>query len=217
MGESEDTAEPITRKGILLRLSTYLGLLSLLLIIGLSVLTFQPRDLSDIDGYREGAEPLPTSGPDLASVLRNAEKAGHSVIITEKELNEYLLRTLSFKQTGAFEGWFRARGVWVRLGEGEAEVILEREMLEGERHTISMILRPEQTETDSGLNTSVHRRRGWWGRVKVWGGMLRFTQSSFSSLADQYEEELELIEKLFRSQMRITIEDKKVTLIPADA
>lgn len=217
MGEKEQAAEPVTRKGILLKLTFYLGLLFLVLFVGLSVLTFQPQDLTDIDGYREGTEPIPTGGSDFVSVLKEAERNGRKVVITEAEINEYLRRTISFKQTGTFEGYFQARGVWVRLREGEAEVILEREMPEGQRHTISMILKPEQTETDSGLNTAVHRTTGWWGRVKVWGGMLRLTQSSFQSLADEYEEELELVQKLFRRQMRITIEDKKVTLVPADA
>ena len=131
----------------------------------LGYLSFDPQPLDDIEGYRGKPGPPPLTGRNLATVLENAAKNNHGVRITEKEINEYLLRTLKFEQGGVFKGRVTARGVWVRLEKDVAEIIIEREIM-GKSHTISMFLRPEQEkQDDDSMLTKVHRSRGRWGQI----------------------------------------------------
>ncbi len=123
-GSTISEAPPSKKKSGFLKNLFFLSILALVVLAGLAYISFDPQDLTDIEGYRETPGPTPPGGRNLATVLENAVKNGHGVRVTEKEINDYILRTLKFRQEGVFKGRIEARGVWVRLNDGEAEVIL---------------------------------------------------------------------------------------------
>jgi hypothetical protein len=176
--------------------------------------TFEPQDLSDIDGYGDNLKPrLAFGGRDLGQVLETAERNGQAVTITEGEINAYLSRTLRARQEGLFKDFVELKGVWVRLDEGQAEVILEREINGQWRHTVSMVLPPEQEMGENGaMKTSVSRSTGRFGRVRVVRGFLLLTKDSFESLASAYSEELGLLKRMFHNKVEITITDDELSL-----
>jgi hypothetical protein len=206
---------PPPKKANLLKNVFFLSVLALVVLGLLVYISFDPQDLSDIEGYRETPGPPPLTTRNLATVLENAAKDEHGVRITEKEINDYLLRTLKFEQEGIFKGRVAARGVWVRLEKDVAEVIIEREVM-GKSHTISMYLRPEQQEQEDGaMLTKVHRSTGRWGRTRIFRGFMLLTKSSFVSLAEAYQKELELLQAMFRSKVRVTIEEGAIEFSPS--
>lgn len=205
------------KKGGLLKNIFFLSLLALVVLGGLGVLSFSPHDLSDIDGYYEEPGILPPPGRDLAQVLRDAAKSDERVIITEREINHYLQRTVKFEQEGLLQGQVRAKGVWVRLDEGVAEIVLERELafLDDRRHTISMFLKPSQRMNDDGsMSTKVHRSTGRYGKIKVIRGFMLLTKSSFESLGAVYSEELKLLKSMFEAKVAIKITTDYIQLDP---
>ncbi|MFM1561779.1 MAG: hypothetical protein ACKJSK_20940 [Roseibacillus sp.] len=215
-GQAKSEAPPPDRKSGCLKNVFLLSLLALAVLGLLGYLSFDPQPLDDIEGYREKPGPPPLTGRNLATVLENAAKNNHGVRITEKEINEYLLRTLKFEQGGVFKGRVTARGVWVRLEKDVAEIIIEREIM-GKSHTISMFLRPEQEkQDDDSMLTKVHRSRGRWGRTRIFRGFMLLTNSSFKSLAAEYSEELELLQTMFKNKVRITITEGAIELSPPE-
>ncbi len=215
---SKSEAPPPKKKSGCLKNVFFLSLLALVALGLLAYLSFDPQDLSDIQGYRDKPGLAPPAGRNLATVLENAAKNGHGVRITEKEINEYLLRTLKFEQGGVFKGRMAAKGVWVRLEEGVAEVIIEREVMGERRHTISMFLRPEQKEGDDGsMLTKVHRSTGRWGRTRIFRGFMLLTKSSFENLAATYSDEFEILQTMFKKKVRITITADHIELSPPES
>ena len=209
---------PPTRKGVFFKNLFYVSLLGLLLIFGLAYLSFQPQDLSDIEGYVSDSSVPPPGGPDLGSVLENASKNKAPVRITEEDINNYLRRTLKVEQGGMFNRMVTARGAWVRLEEGVVEVIIEREIL-GKRHTVSMLLGLKQTKGEKGIiNTAVSRDRGKWGRSRVLRGFLLLTNSSFEALQKAYAEETKLIWDMLgaATPFRIKVSDGMLELSPTE-
>ena len=212
-------APPPTKKGTFFKNLFFVALLGLVVIGGLAYLSFDPQDLSDIEGYQEDRNdsPLPLlGGRNLGTVLENAAKNKHGVRITEEEINNYIRRTLKFEQEGWFKSFVTARGAWIKLEEGVIEVIIEREVW-GKRHTISMLLRPEQSKQDDGrINTSVSRRRGKWGRTRVLNGFMLLTNSSFTALREAYAEETGQVWDMFRGRFQIKVSDGVMELSPPE-
>ena len=115
---------------VLLILMAGVGLLGFL-----TYRTFEPQDLSDIDGYRAERSLIPPPGRHVGNVLVEAQKGGLPVRITEREINHYLIRTLKMRQGGLLADYVELQGVWVRLEDGVAEVIIEREIDGQLKHT----------------------------------------------------------------------------------
>lgn len=212
---TNDAPEP-DRKGSLVKVVFVIALVALAGLGLLTYISFEPQELTDIEGYQAVPSKLPVRGRDLGAELERASRDGTALRITEEELNAYLRRTVKFEQGGAFKGWVSPRGVWVRLSEGEAEVIIERELGGERRHTISMFLRPEQEVEPDGLATTVHRGSGRWGRVRVARGFMYLTKSSFASLAGVYAEELKILKNMFTNKVRIEITDDYIDLSAPD-
>jgi hypothetical protein len=207
---------PPTRKALFFKNLFFLSLLGLVGIGLLASLSFDPQDLSDIDGYAEDSSALIPGGPDLANLLENAARNKNGVRITEEQINSYLRRTLIFEQEGWFKSFVSARGVWVRLQEDIVEVIIEREVW-GKRHTISMLLQPEQTKQQDGrINTTVSRGKGKWGRTRVLNGFMLLTNSSFVSLRGAYSTETQQIWDMFRGRFQIKVSDGVLELSPPE-
>ena len=215
----ELSVPPPTRKSIILKNLLYVLLVGLIIVGTLGYLSFDPQDLSEVEGYEPDSSRLPVGGRDLGAVLKDAEKNKREVRITEEELNKYLRRTLKFEQGGWFKSFVTARGAWIKLEEAGIEVIIEREIASwGRRHTVSMLLEIEQTvREDGGIDTTgLKRKWGKWGRSKVINGFVVLTQPSFRALKEAYAEEIKRFWRMLRS-FRIKISDGEIKLSPPEA
>ncbi len=202
------------------------GLLAFALIAGLAVAVYfisQPQDLTDIGGYAPAAK-APASPPrDMEAVLRKSIEGDYSVTLSETELNDWLGRELKLRQGGELAPWVTLKRVWVRLRDGVAEIIIEREVA-GHPLTVSMFIQVEQTEK-AGVHTteiqlhggSFHRdvpkptRGGRFGRLTVPQGFLILVIQDFKNVAQAFGTEIDLG---FKRMARIRIGDKRIMLDP---
>lgn len=213
----EEAPLPEKKKGVIMRNLLLLALLALAVLGGLTYLTFDPQSLTDIDGYRESKPLLPPQGRDLEKVLESAQKGGHAVTLSEEEINNYILRTLKLEQGGWFMGHVELKGVWVRLEDGVAEVIIERELMGQRRHTLAMRLSVEQTMDENGkVKTMVNFVGGRFGRTRVPRGYLHLVIGSFQSLGRAYGGEIDTLKTMFKGMTRVTIEDGELILTPPE-
>jgi len=159
----------------------------------------------------------------MKAVLTKAIEGDYSVQLSETELNHWLARELELKQGGELAEWVTLKRVCVRLREGVAEVIIERDVA-GYPLTTSMFLQVEQTETAKGLSTQIHlhgggfheivpvpTRGGRFGQLTVPQGFLIMVMPDFRKIAGLFETEIDLG---FQSMSRIRIEDKRLMLDP---
>lgn len=219
-----DDNEPKKKKGGCL--GKLMGLLILGVLVGLAAALYYialPQDLSDIGGYAPIAT-TPASPPrDMRAVLEKSLEGDYSVTLSETELNHWLARELELKQGGEFAKWVKLKRVWVRLREGVAEVIIERDVA-GYPLTTSMFLQIEQTETAQGISTQIYlhgggfhemapmpTRGGRFGQLTVPQGFLIMVMPDFQKLAEIFETEIDLG---FQRMTRIRIEDKRLMLDP---
>ncbi len=178
-------------------------LLGLLMVVGLAgvgaamFFIFQPQDLSDLDGRGPGAVGKPSR--DLPQVMKNALDGGYPLTVTEEDVNLYLRDTLKAEQGGMLADQVKIRDVAVRLEDGRAEVIIERDVA-GQSLTLSMYLRVDQRELPDGrVTTQIFRNGGLYheslprpavggrfGKLPVPEGFLHLVLPSFESLAAVY-------------------------------
>jgi len=186
-------------------LSLALVRLLVLAAAGLGVAAYfiaQPQDLSDIHGY--AADSRPQSPRNLKQQLQNSLDRGYPVTFTEGEVNRWLLSTLQTKQGGLLTDRVALVGVWLRLEDGRAEVVLERKLL-GRAFTVSMYLQVEQFESEQGSTTEVQfhggefhpylpfpKCGGRFGRLPVPQGFLHLVMPAFKTLAALFPEEIRL-------------------------
>jgi len=215
--KNEEADKPEKKKSVIMRNLMWLALLALAVLGGLTFLTFDPQSLTDIEGYREEARLTAPAGRDVGKVLDAALKGGHTATITEKEINNYILRTLKLEQDGAFKDYVELKGVWVRLEDGVAEVIIERELMGKRRHTLAMRLSIVQTVgADGQVGTEIKPVAGRFGRTRVPQGYLHLVLESFESLGRGYGGELDILKKMFRGMTRVTIGDGELVLTPPE-
>lgn len=220
----DDDDEPQKKKGGCL--GKLAGLLVFGVIVGLGVAIYfitLPQDLTDIGGSSPSAT-TPASPPrDMKAVLTKAIEGNYSVRLSETELNHWLARELELKQGGKLAEWVTLKRVYVRLREGVAEVIIERDVA-GYPLTTSMFLQVEQTETAKGIATEIHlhgggfhemvpvpTRGGRFGQLTVPQGFLIMVMPDFRKIAGLFETEIELG---FERMSRIRIEEKGLMLDP---
>lgn len=183
----------------------------------------QPQDLGDIGGYAEAADTAPPR--DLAVVLRNSLDRGYAVTLTEREINQWLERTLVVKQGGPLGSKVSLDRVLVRLLDGHAEVVMVRRVM-GHPFTVSMFLTIEQTQDANGVHTQVHLhggpyadavrrppRGGRFGRLVVPQGFLLLVRPAFAKLVPLFAEETRLA---FQEMARIRIEENRLVLDPRE-
>jgi len=180
-----------------------------------------PQDLSDIHGYSPDSRALLRR--DIRIMLQNSHDRSYPVTITEGEINQWLLGVLKAKQGGLLADKVSLDGVWARLEDGRAELVLERKVM-GKPFTVSMYLQIEQTENESGAKTEINfhggpfhkylpfpRCGGRFGQLPVPQGFLLLVMPSFKNLAAVFPEELRLG---FEEMTRIKIEKGRLTLDP---
>ena len=207
-------------------LGKLVGLLVFAMLVGVGAALYyiaMPQDLSDIGGSSPSLT-KPASPPrDMRAVLTKSIEGDYSVQISETELNQWLARELKLKQGGELAQWVTLKRVCVRLREGVAEVIIEREIA-GHPLTTSMFLQVEQTETAKGISTQIHlhgggfhemapipARGGRFGQLTVPQGFLITVMPDFKKIASLFDTEIDLG---FQRMARIKIEDKRLMLDP---
>lgn len=218
MGESPKKKEPgkgcMGRIGLLFLIALFAG------VIAAGYFVFWAQDLKEISGYRAGEE---EPARDLAVVMKKSLEHGHSLALTESEINRWLSRTLSAKQGGLAAQWVSLDGVWVRLMNGYAEIILERTLF-GQSFTVSLFVSVETTEQGGRIHKQVHLhsgpyhesvprpvRGGRFGRLIVPQGFLLFVMPSFRALAAEFENEIKLgIEEM----SSVKFEERRLILHP---
>lgn len=181
-------------------------------------LLFQPQSLDGIGGTTSAS-----GGRDVSAVLRESQQRQVPVTLTEAEINQWLARTLEVRQGGRFEDSVTFKRVVVRITDGLAEVVMERE-IRGRPFTVSMFLTIDQVRDGNSLRTELNLhgggyapwlpsppRGGRFGRLPVPQGFLRMVIPSFESLAETLSDELD---NGFKKMIYIRFEDKRVELDP---
>ena len=202
------------------------GLLVFLAIVGLAAALYfvsLPQDLSDLKGEVSSSRTATSPPRDMEAVLTKSIEGDYSVILSEKELNDWLGRELELKQGGELSPWVSIKRVWVRLREDVAEIIVEREIL-GKPVTTSMFLKVDQQESAKGVSTQIHlhgggfheslphpTRGGRFGQLTVPQGFLIMVMPEFQKIASLFEREIDLG---FQRMARIKISDRKLELDP---
>lgn len=208
-------------RGCLPRLTVWLLLLAS---VGLGFSMYyvaQPQDLGDIQGYLPASQALLRR--DLQRMLQDSHDRSYPVTITEGQINDWLRGVVSAKQGGPLAGKVSLDGVWVRLEDGRAEIVLERKVM-GKPFTVSMYLQVEQTETEDGTKTEVKRHGGRYhpylpfpsvggrfGKLAVPQGFLLLVMPSYQKLAALFPAEVRLG---FEDMARIEIKKGSLTLDP---
>lgn len=179
-----------------------------------------PQDLESIDGYRADAA---TQARDLALVMEKSLEKGHSLTLSEEEINRWLARTVAPRQGGLLASLVTLEGVWVRLMDGYVEIIQERSML-GYRFTVSVFVSLERTEEAGRVRKQAHLhcgpyhealprplRGGRFGRLVVPQGFLVFVMPAYRKLAHEFRNEIKLgIEEM----SSVSFESKRLILKP---
>jgi len=194
MAEKEEEERPaeLREGGCFWRLVRGVLLLGLMAGLGVFVwLIFSAQDLSDV-----------ARGPaaDLTGELAKARRAGGEVSISEAELNGFIGATLNGRQAGLLEGAVELRRVVVRLEDGFAEIVIEREIF-GLPQTISMYLRIVQDEGSIRVSLEAGELvEGWgvpvggrFGQLRIPQGFLRLVLGSYAQLTSVYAPELRLL------------------------
>lgn len=198
MGESskkESGRGCLGKIGLLFLIALFMGVLVAGYYVGI------PQNLEEIGGYRAEESAV---ARDLVVVLEKSLKNGHSLALTEAEINRWLSRTLVARQGGLASELVTLDGVWVRLMDGYAEIIQERTIL-GHTITVSAFVGIERTEEAGRVQKQVHLhagpyhedvprpvRGGRFGSLVVPQGFLVFIMPSLQSLAEVFKKEIEL-------------------------
>ena len=170
---------------------------------GALVLVFMPEPLDDIDG-RESAleEAVPV---DLLEQIRAAVVRGQTFECTEAALNHYIRSVLDAREGDGFEMFAEFRGVWVRLNDGNFDIIFEREVL-GLPSTVSAKIAIVPTET----SFSIAAKGGRFGRLPVASGFLNLIRDGLEGVGRVFEPE----KKVLSRAAGITIGDGWLRLEP---
>ena len=186
-------------------------------------LALQPQDLSDIGGHGPKDKNHPPR--DLKATLKSAIERKYPLTLSETEINRWLAHTLSARQGGFLEEKITLDGVWVRLENEVAEVIMERHFL-GKPFTVSMYLQIERREGLQGITTEIELhggpyhpdfpkppKGGRFGNLLVPQGFLILVMPAYETLAGLFSEEIDLA---FREMSRIQIKKDQLVLDPRD-
>ena len=178
------------------------------LLIYLTVVTFLPQDLSDIEG-RDSAD----SALNLRALLESSVEKQTPFSLTEAQLNAYLAKHVTLKQKGwiADKLKMKTKGVMVRLEQGEMEIILEREVM-GYDHTVSMFLKAKTLNDEHGRPFLALERSGArLGTQNFPPVYVLLVQDAFLALKDAVDQE---IETGFRSMSSIKFMEGKIEFDP---
>lgn len=188
-------------------------------------LSWQPRDLSDIDGISEDAE-TEEEPVNLNEKLSAALKGQYDVVLTEAEINQYIASRLELSQSSVLDRYITMKGLYVNLLPGKVEVILARRVdypentkKDGSKYvgflptdqTVTMELLIETQKTDDGTSNILNIPGGRFGKAPAPNQFVKVIKPGFDKVAEFFEEELDLI---YNQMNEIRVEDGTITLVP---
>lgn len=188
----------------LVRMGAKLLILSVLLTVGALIYrAWTPQSLDDIAGYGEKGE-VSQAVRNLPALLKRAQQSNQPLVLSERDINQYLAYAVKGRQGGPLSLLARYEGVAVRLHEGYAEVIMVRDIGDDQyKHTLSLYMMVSNMETYDGPSFVTEFARpdrigsvtigGRIGCLPVPQGYLALAQGSFDSLRKVLEPELEFI------------------------
>lgn len=175
-------------------------------------LSWQVRDLSDIDGRKEilsaGADVV--AAVDVYEIISKAQKQQKTVRVSERNLNFYIAQKLSGEQGGLLGSVSTIRGVWVDLQPDSIEMIIERHVdlrdvvktLKGDvqidfegapfDHTVSMLLKVVSGDAEEGHRITSQIKSGRFGQSPAPGYYAKLVQQSFEQILAVFQPELEV-------------------------
>lgn len=179
----------------------------------------QPQSLDDIDGLDPATA---QRGRDVSTVLTESVERQTPGHLSEAEINQWLARTLTAKQGGRLAEHVEFKRVAVRLTDGLAEVIMDREIA-GRTFTHSVFVTIHQETEGNALRTELNihggryapwlpfpPRGGRFGSLVVPQGFLRLIMPAYTSMVDQLEPEV----SKFTTMTTLRIVDKKLEFDP---
>ncbi len=209
------------KRGCISRIVSFILFLVLVGVGACLYFAAQPQDLSAVKAA--AAQITPESNLEMKEVLQNSIDRGYPVPLSEAQINQWLNRSLIGTQGGPLKLDASFKGVWIKLEENLAEIIMEREVMDYPI-TSSMFLQIDKRESKEGIHTIVileggpfhpsvpkPPRGGRFGQLTVPQGFLILLMPSYEKLATLFAEEIDLG---FREMTSIKFEKGKVTLDP---
>lgn len=194
--------------------------------VGLGFAMFEmskPQDLTDIKGYEKSTRDI--LHRDIRRLLQTAADKDYPLTLEEREINTWLAKVVRPKQGGMLAGEDKVSldGVWVRLEDGRAEIVMERRV-GGKPFTVSMFVQVNVEESDSKIRREIKlhggpfheylpfpKCGGRFGKLPVPQGFLVLTLPAYKHLVEACADEVNLIEEHMN---RITIEKGRITFDP---
>lgn len=183
----------------------------------------QPQDLTDLSDPALNAKAAPVR--DMKAVLKSSIDRGYPLTLQQTEINQWLARTLRTRQGGFLKEKVTFDRVWIRLEEGQVEIVMERHFL-GKPFTVSMFCQVERLEGPQGEFTEIQMhggpyhpdfpkppRGGRFGNLVIPQGFLILVMPAYKKLAELFPEEIELA---LREMSRITLEKGQIVLDPRE-
>lgn len=190
-----------------------LALVLLVFLFTAIALSFLPQDLSDIEGRGEEGASAPPSR-NLERVLENAANQGIQVTLTEEEINQYIAQKVAGTQEGLLAPSVAYRGTWIRLKEGSAQVVFEREAF-NRLHTIAMNVEIEQLVSGNDqMSSNISWAGGRLGQMPVPQGYLMLVMSSYEELATALAPEIRSLKSLLEGKAAIEFKEGEVVFEP---
>lgn len=218
-----ESSKPKSGSGCLGKLAVLILLASAGGLAAAAYFMAQPQDLSDIGGRNPTVKA--TSARDLEVVLQSSIDRGFALTLTETEINQWLGRSLSVKQGGLLADYVTLEGVWVRLLDGHAEVVMERKIM-GHPFTVSMFLTITQMQGGKDFTTDIQLhggpyhenithppRGGRFGQLVVPQGFLHLVMPAYTKIPDLFPNEIYLA---LQKMARIRIEKNRLVLDPRE-
>ncbi|MFT5467738.1 MAG: hypothetical protein ACI8UO_002845 [Verrucomicrobiales bacterium] len=108
-----------------------------LILVGLIVMIFLPRNMDHIDGYPFVSAKAPDPPRNLLREVEDKLVAREGAVeFTEEELNAYLNQRLMSKQSGFFSSFVKMRGAYIDIKKNQIGVYIERTVF-GMRFVVS--------------------------------------------------------------------------------
>ncbi len=188
----------------------------LVLLLAITLLTFLPQDLSDIEGRNlSGVEKA--TPRDLKQVLKTGLDRELRVSLTEKEINEYLTEKIKGSQEGPLGKYVSYRGIWVRLNEGSIDLIFERVVF-NRPHTIALRISLAQTiDGENRMTSTPDWEGGRLGQLPVREGYLHSVMSSVQEFQEVLAPEFDLIKTYLEGRATISITEDRIDFTPRES
>lgn len=183
----------------------------------------EAQDLSDVGGYGPAAKASQVR--DMKSVLKNAIDRNYPVTLSEAEINQWLRETLTMKQGGILGEQFKLERFWVRLQQGQAELIMERSIF-GKSLTVSMFFKVDKEARGKEVITTFNpsggpmisgyefpQKGGRLGQLVVPQGFLHLMMPAYQKVGDLFKTEIELA---FERMHKISFESDRIVLDPRE-